>query len=39
LEVEETLGYTVRHSAALGIPTPTMEVCYSLVAGINHYLQ
>lgn len=39
LEVEETLGYAVRHSAALGIPTPTMDVCYNLIAGINHYLQ
>jgi 2-dehydropantoate 2-reductase len=39
LEVEETLGYAVRQSAALGIPTPTMAVCYNLIAGINHYLQ
>jgi 2-dehydropantoate 2-reductase len=39
LEVEETLGYAVRESAALGIPTPTMDVCYKLIAGINHYLQ
>jgi 2-dehydropantoate 2-reductase len=39
LEVEETLGYAVRQSAALGIPTPTMDVCYKLMAGINHYLQ
>jgi len=39
LEVEETLGYAVRHSAALGIPTPTMDTCYKLIAGINHYLQ
>src|SRR5262249_31709618 len=39
LEVDETLGYAVRQSAALGIPTPTMEVCYKLLAGINHYLQ
>jgi 2-dehydropantoate 2-reductase len=39
LEVEETLGYAVRQSAALGIPTPTMDVCYQLIAGINHYLQ
>src|SRR5215471_2214269 len=39
LEVEETLGYAVRQSAALGIPTPTMAVCYKLIAGINHYLQ
>ena len=39
LEVEETLGYAVRQSAALGIPTPTMDVCYKLITGINHYLQ
>jgi 2-dehydropantoate 2-reductase len=39
LEVEETLGYAVQQGAALGIPTPTMEVCYKLIAGINHYLQ
>ena len=39
LEVEETLGYAVRQGAALGIPTPTMDVCYKLMAGINHSLQ
>jgi 2-dehydropantoate 2-reductase len=39
LEVEETLGYAVRQSATLGIPTPTMDVCYKLITGINHYLQ
>jgi 2-dehydropantoate 2-reductase len=39
LEIEETLGYAVRQSAAMGIPTPTMDVCYKLIAGINHYLQ
>jgi 2-dehydropantoate 2-reductase len=39
LEVEETLGYAVRQGAALGLPMPTMEVCYNLIAGINHYLQ
>jgi 2-dehydropantoate 2-reductase len=39
LEVEETLGYAVRQSATLGIPTPTMDICYKLIAGINHYLQ
>jgi len=39
LEVEETLGYAVRQSAAFGIPTPTMDICYQLIAGINHYLQ
>ena len=39
LEVEETLGYAVQQGAALGIPTPTMDTCYKLIAGINHYLQ
>ena len=39
LEVEETLGYAVQQSAALGIPTPTMHICYKLIAGINHYIQ
>ena len=38
LEVKEILGYAVRQSAARGIPTPTMDVCYKLIAGINHYL-
>jgi len=38
LEVEETLGYAVRQGAALGVPTPTMDVCYHLIAGIKHYL-
>jgi len=39
LEVEETLGYAVRQSAALGLPTPTIDTCYKLIAGINHSLQ
>jgi 2-dehydropantoate 2-reductase len=39
LEVEETLGYAVRQGIALGIPTPTMDTCYKLIAGINHYFQ
>jgi len=39
LEVEETLEYAVQQSAALGIPTPTMHICYKLIAGINHYRQ
>jgi ketopantoate reductase len=39
LEVEETLGYAVQQGAVLGIPTPTMDVCYKLIAGMNHYLQ
>jgi ketopantoate reductase len=39
LEVEETLGYAVRQGAELGVPTPTMDTCYKLIAGINRYLQ
>ena len=39
LEVKETLGYAVQQGAALGLPTPTMAVCYKLIAGLNHYLQ
>jgi 2-dehydropantoate 2-reductase len=39
LEVEETLGYALQQGAALGLPTPTLEVCYKLIAGINHALQ
>ena len=35
LEVEETLGYAVRKGAELGIPLPTLETCYRLIAGIN----
>jgi 2-dehydropantoate 2-reductase len=38
LEVEETLGYAVQQGTALGRPMPTMDVCYNLIAGINHYL-
>ena len=39
MEVEETFGYAVRQGAALGIPMPTMDTCYKLIAGINDYLQ
>jgi 2-dehydropantoate 2-reductase len=39
LEVEETLGYAVRKGEALGIPLPTMDTCYKLIAGINRSLQ
>src|SRR5262245_54030229 len=39
LEVEETLGYAVQQGAALGLPMPTMDTCYKLIAGLNHYLQ
>jgi ketopantoate reductase len=39
LEVEETLGYAVRQATELGVPTPTLDTCYKLIAGINQYLQ
>jgi 2-dehydropantoate 2-reductase len=39
LEVEEILGYAVQHGEALGIPLPTVETCYRLLAGVNRYLQ
>jgi 2-dehydropantoate 2-reductase len=39
LEVEEILGYAVRQGAELGVPTPTLDTCYKLIAGINTYLQ
>ena len=39
MEVEETFGYAVRQGAALGLPMPTRDTCYHLIAGINHYLQ
>jgi len=39
LEVEEVLGYAVRQAAELGVPTPTLDTCYKLIAGINRYLQ
>ena len=35
LEVEETLGYAVRKAAELGIPAPTLETCYRLIAGLS----
>jgi 2-dehydropantoate 2-reductase len=39
LEVEEILGYAVWQAAELGVPTPTLDTCYKLIAGINRYLQ
>jgi 2-dehydropantoate 2-reductase len=39
LEVEEILGYAVRQGEALDIPLPAVETCYSLLAGVNRYLQ
>jgi 2-dehydropantoate 2-reductase len=39
LEIEEILGYAVRQGEAFGIPLPTVETCYRLLAGVNRYLQ
>ena len=39
LEVEETLGYAVQLGAELNVPLPTIELCYRLLTGINHFLQ
>jgi 2-dehydropantoate 2-reductase len=38
LEVEEIFGYAVRQGAALGVPLPTVEICYRLIKGIAECL-
>jgi 2-dehydropantoate 2-reductase len=35
LEFAETLGYAVRKGAELGVPLPTLETCYRLIAAVN----
>jgi 2-dehydropantoate 2-reductase len=35
LEIEETLGHTVRQAATLGVPIPTIDTCYRLLAAID----
>jgi 2-dehydropantoate 2-reductase len=39
LEVEETLGYAVRKGVELGVPVPTVETCYRLLAGVNRHVR
>ncbi len=39
LEVEETLGYVITKATLLGLATPTAEVCYRLIQGINRARQ
>jgi 2-dehydropantoate 2-reductase len=39
LEIEETLGYAVRKGAELGVPLPTVDTCYRLIAGGSQWLQ
>ena len=38
LEIDETLGYAVSEARRLGIPAPTLEMCYGLISGINRNL-
>ena len=38
LEVDETLGDAGRRAAALGVPVPTIDTCYGLLAAINRRL-
>jgi 2-dehydropantoate 2-reductase len=35
LEIDETLGYAITEAKKLGVPVPTLEVCYGLLCGIN----
>ncbi len=35
LEIEETLGYTVREAERLSIPVPTVDACYRILRGID----
>jgi 2-dehydropantoate 2-reductase len=34
LEFDEMFGYAVRQGAELGVPLPTVEICYRLIKGI-----
>ena len=38
LEVEETLGYAIVKASNQGVPIPTIETCYRLIAGINRFV-
>lgn len=35
LEVHETLGYACREAARLGVPAPTLGLCYEICAGLD----
>jgi 2-dehydropantoate 2-reductase len=39
IEVEETLGYTLAQAATMGLAMPTLEVCYHLMSGLNHFCE
>jgi 2-dehydropantoate 2-reductase len=38
LEFEGTMGYAVRRGRELGVPLPTIETCYRLIAVVNQSL-
>jgi ketopantoate reductase len=38
LEVEETLGYTLRRAAEVGLAMPTIATCDELLSGLNDFL-
>jgi len=35
LKIDETLGYAITEAKKLGVPVPTLEVCYGFLFGIN----
>ncbi len=38
LEIDATLGYAVYAAQMCGLPAPTLDVCYTLIKGINRLL-
>jgi len=38
LEIDATLGYAVDAAQMCGLPAPTLDVCYTLIKGINRLL-
>jgi 2-dehydropantoate 2-reductase len=39
LEIDEIMGYAVRKAESAGLPMPTVETCYRMVAGLDRALQ
>ena len=38
LEIDATLGYAVDAAQMCGLPAPTLDICYTLIKGINRLL-
>ncbi len=36
LEVDETLGHTLKHAAEHRVDVPTLDMCYSVLAAVSH---